>query len=64
MNPKQMKLPKNIKTNFDIPGLSKIEWWTKEGNKIFEQKEIKDKKKETKDNFVSIPRKTCFICRK
>ncbi len=64
MNPKQMKLPKNIKTNFDIPGLSKIDWWTKEGNKIFEQKEIKDKKKETKDNFVSIPRKTCFICRK
>ena len=61
MNPKQMKLPKNIKTSFDIPGLSKVEWWTKEGNKIFEQNL---KKKENKDNFVSIPRKTCFICRK
>lgn len=63
MNPKQMKLPKNIKTSFDIPGLSKIEWWTKEGNKVFEQKE-NTKKKDTKDNFVMIPRKTCFVCRK
>jgi hypothetical protein len=63
MNPRQMKLPKNIKNTFEIPGLSKIEWWTKEGNKLLEQKESL-KKKDVKDNFVSIPRKTCFVCRK
>ncbi len=36
LNPRQMQLSSdlNAKCAFDLPGLNKIKWWTKDGNKI------------------------------
>ncbi len=36
LNPRQMQLSKdlNMQCAFDLPGLNKIKWWTKDGNKI------------------------------
>ncbi len=36
LNPRQMQLSAdlNAKCAFDLPGLNKIKWWTKDGNKI------------------------------
>jgi hypothetical protein len=36
LNPRQMQLSDdlNLECAFDLPGLNKIKWWTKDGNKI------------------------------
>ena len=36
LNPRQMQLSDdlNVECAFDLPGLNKIKWWTKDGNKI------------------------------
>lgn len=36
LNPRQMELSEdlNVECAFDLPGLNKIKWWTKDGNKI------------------------------
>lgn len=36
LNPRQMQLSSdlNMECAFDLPGLSKVKWWTKDGNKI------------------------------
>lgn len=36
LNPRQMELSDdlNLECAFDLPGLNKIKWWTKDGNKI------------------------------
>ncbi len=36
LNPRQMQLSSdlNMQCAFDLPGLNKIKWWTKDGNRI------------------------------
>ena len=36
LNPRQMQLSSelNAQCAFDLPGLNKIKWWTKDGNRI------------------------------
>ena len=55
LNPRQMQLSKSIthECAFDLPGLSKLKWWKKEGNRIVNASAAAAAVKTTADSAVA-----------